>query len=107
MQEQAGTLFDIKYRQDYKVIEYKSSTELEEGDFEPGTVTTYILHRCGTEQPDDEYIMDLVAANTSTIHFVEIPLTAVATGDSTVGWMLVRSPPAPPSHHPPTQTRGV
>lgn len=93
MQEKAGTLFDIKYRQDYKVVEYVSSSENEIEDFGPGTATTYILYRCGSEQPNDEWITERVAANTSTMHFVEIPVTAVALSDSTVGWMIVRYAP--------------
>jgi hypothetical protein len=89
LQEEAGTLFDIKYMKNYKVIEYTTSPELEGT---PLTAATYILHQCGTERPDDEFIQSKIRGKNSSVQFVEIPLTAVATEDSTVGWMLVRVP---------------
>lgn len=79
MQEQAGLFFDLKYREDYKVITYN----------EGSTDITYILYACGTEKPDDEFTQAL-AANTTA--YIEIPVTAVVTSDSTAAWMLVRPP---------------
>lgn len=91
MQEKAGTLFDIKYRKGYKMIEYNTSPELEGT---PLSSATYILHQCGSPKPNDDLIKSTIKANTSDVHFVEIPLTAVATEDSVVGWMLVRTLPS-------------
>lgn len=79
MQEQAGLFFDLKYREDYKVITYN----------EGSTDITYILYACGTEKPDDEFTQAL-AANTTA--YIEVPVTAVVTSDSTAAWMLVRPP---------------
>ena len=89
MQNQAATQFTITYRRDYKVIEVASGPTWPH--VLPAVATTYILHRCGSEQPSDQWIRDREAANASTMHFVEIPLTAVATGNSPVGCMLVRA----------------
>lgn len=79
VQEQAGLFFDLKYRKNYKVVTYRQLD----------VDVTYVLYQCGTEKPDDQFIKGL---NQSTTAFVEIPVTAVATGDSTAAWMLVRSP---------------
>lgn len=77
LQEQAGLFFDLSYRENYKVVKYNQA----EVD------TTYILYQCGTDKPDDQFTQGLNASKTA---FVEIPVTAVATGDSTAAWMLVR-----------------
>eukprot|EP00892_Ulva_mutabilis_P012664 jgi/Ulvmu1/9770/UM056_0010.1 len=73
--EQAGLFFDLTYRQNYKVVKYNQLD----------VDVTYVLYQCGTEKPDDEFTKGL---NATTTAFVEIPVTAVATGDSTAAWML-------------------
>jgi hypothetical protein len=66
-------------------------TEKASEDDVPLTIDSaaYILYQCGQPQPDDQYTKQLNA--TMTVHYLEIPVSAVATADSTVGWMLVRS----------------
>lgn len=71
--------FDLTYRQNYKVVKYNQID----------VDVTYILYQCGTGKPDDAFTQGL---NASTTAYVEIPVTAVATGDSTAAWMLVRLP---------------
>jgi hypothetical protein len=90
VQEATATLFDLKYRKNYKVVQYTSTPETETS---PLATVTYILYQCGGKEPDDAYLQELSASNGTIVNFVEIPLTAAATQDSTVGWMLVRITP--------------
>jgi hypothetical protein len=74
-------------------VEYKESSEQEVNSLQEPALqlaATYILHQCGTKKPNDAFIQSKMKSNDSILHFLEIPLTAVATADATVGWMLVR-----------------
>lgn len=76
MQTLQATDFTIEYFPGYKVVTNQQTT--------PPFVS--VLYPCGTEPPA---AAGFEARNASGVAFFAIPLTAVATDDSTAGWALV------------------
>lgn len=72
--------FSIDYYPSYKVVTNRQS----------GTPYYSVLYPCGTEPPAEDEVEGLAADNAG-VAFFAIPLTAVATDDSTAGWAIVRS----------------
>ena len=72
-----ATDFTIEYFPEYKVVTNQQSS--------PPFVS--VLYPCGTQQPEPALFQ---SRNASGVAFFAIPLTAVATDDSTAGWALVR-----------------
>jgi hypothetical protein len=83
----------VTVAQDFTVEYFKSFKIVTNREVKPPYVS--VLYPCGSPKPTaaDFAKLNQTSAGMSGIGFFEIPLTAVATDDSTAGYALVRPQP--------------
>ena len=82
MQATFATDFSIEYFDNFKIVT---------NNYNETSPYVAVLYPCGTQQPGANAVQRLLP-EAARVGYFAVPLTAVATGDTTAGWALVCMP---------------